>query len=64
MPEAIAAFQDCIRVAPEFDQAYLNMARVYVGLGKRQEAREVLRQLLERHPNHPTALKMVEQLTP
>lgn len=64
MPEAIAAFQNCIRVAPEFDQAYLNMARVYVGLGKRQEAREVLRQLLERHPNHPTALKMVEQLTP
>ena len=64
LPEAIAEFQDCIRVAPEFDEAYLNMARVYVALGKRREAREVLHQLLERHPNHPMALKMVEELTP
>jgi tetratricopeptide (TPR) repeat protein len=64
LPKAIAEFQDCIRVAPEFDEAYLNMARVYVALGKRREAREVLHQLLERHPNHPMALKMVEELTP
>jgi tetratricopeptide (TPR) repeat protein/thiol-disulfide isomerase/thioredoxin len=64
LPEAMAAFQDCIRVAPEFDEAYLNMARVYVALGKRQQAREILHQLLERHPNHPVALKMVEELTP
>jgi tetratricopeptide (TPR) repeat protein len=64
LPEATVAFQECIRVAPEFDEAYLNMARVYVALGKRSEAREILRQLLERHPNHPVALKMVEELTP
>ena len=64
LPEAIAAFQDCVRVAPDFEEAYLNMARVYIAQGKRREALEVLQQLLERHPDHPAALKMVEELTP
>ena len=27
--QAVASFEECIRVAPEFDQAYLNLARVY-----------------------------------
>ena len=28
--EAVASFEECIRVAPGFDQSYLNLARVYV----------------------------------
>ena len=27
--QAVASFEECIRVAPAFDQAYLNLARVY-----------------------------------
>jgi Flp pilus assembly protein TadD len=37
--EGLTAFRDPIRIAPEFEAAYLNMARVYIALGNRQEAR-------------------------
>ncbi len=60
--EAIASFQECIRVAPAFDQAYLNLARVYVLRGERDQGREVLNDLLKRHPDHAQAKQMLEQL--
>ena len=41
--EAVASFEQCIRVAPAFDQAYLNLARVYAIEGAREKARAVLR---------------------
>ena len=34
--EAVASFEECIRVAPAFDQSYLNLARVYAGGHARQ----------------------------
>jgi FimV-like protein len=49
-------------VAASFDQAYLNLARAYVAAGERQKAQEILRELLDRQPEHPTARKMLEQL--
>ncbi len=55
-------FEQCIRVAPAFDQAYLNLARVYALEGARDKARGVLRKLLEQHPGHPQAEQMLEQL--
>jgi len=60
--QAVANFQESIRVAPDFDQAYLNLARVHAIEGNLDEARNVLRELLKRHPNHPAALNMMEQL--
>ncbi len=35
--EAVASFEQCIRVAPAFDQAYLNLARVYALEGARRQ---------------------------
>jgi tetratricopeptide (TPR) repeat protein len=60
--EAVASFEQCIRVAPDFDQAYLNLARVYALEGARDRARGLLQDLLQRHPEHPQAKQMLEQL--
>ncbi len=61
--QATAAFEECIRMAPTFDQGYLNLAKVYVAAGERQKAQQILRQLLERHPDHSLARSALEQLT-
>jgi tetratricopeptide (TPR) repeat protein/peroxiredoxin len=62
--EAVASFEECIRVAPGFDQAYLNLARMYVLEGARDKARDVLRDLLKQHPDHPQGKQMLQQLQP
>ncbi len=60
--EAVKTFQESIRVAPSFDQAYLNLARVYADEDTPEKARAVLKDLLRQYPDHPTALRMLEQL--
>jgi FimV-like protein len=62
--QAVASFQQCIRVAPSFDQAYLNLARVYVLRGERDKARELLTELLNEVPEHAQAKQMLRQLEP
>jgi tetratricopeptide (TPR) repeat protein len=59
---AVASFELCIRVAPAFDQAYLNLARVYALEGARDKARVLLLELLKQHPDHAQAKQMLEQL--
>jgi len=49
-------------LAPAFDQAYLNLAKVYALEGAPQKARRVLQDLLQQHPDHPQAKQMLEQL--
>ena len=39
-------------MAPSFDQAYLNLARLYVVLKEKEKAREVLQALLHQQPQH------------
>jgi tetratricopeptide (TPR) repeat protein len=60
--DAVKSFEECMRIAPEFDQAYLNLARVYALEGDRERAREVLRALLSRHPDHAVAKKALADL--
>jgi len=60
--EAVASFQECIRVAPDFDQSYLNLARVHALEGDAAKARAILLELLKRHPGHPQAQTALEQL--
>jgi Flp pilus assembly protein TadD len=62
--EAVATFEECIRVAPGFDQSYLNLARVYIVEGTTDKARSVLLELLKQHPNHAQAQGMLAQLSP
>jgi Flp pilus assembly protein TadD len=60
--EAVASFEECIRVAPSFDQSYLNLARVYSIEGATEKARTVLLDLLKQHPDHAPGQKMLQQL--
>jgi Flp pilus assembly protein TadD len=60
--EAVASFEECIRLAPEFDQSYMNLARVYALEGAPDKARTVLDNLLKQHPDHPGAKKLLEEL--
>jgi Flp pilus assembly protein TadD len=60
--EAVASFEACIRVAPAFDQSYLNLARVYLIEGAPEKARTILLELLKQHPNHAQAQNMLAQL--
>jgi Flp pilus assembly protein TadD len=62
--EAVASFEECMRVAPAFDQSYLNLARVYAIEGTPEKARAVLLELLKQHPGHELAQRMIEQLGP
>jgi TolA-binding protein len=60
--DAVKSFEECIRVAPDFDQAYLNLARVYALEGDRDKARAVLQALLNRHPDNALAKKALADL--
>src|SRR5258708_35023086 len=48
--DAVAKFEECIRVAPGFEQSYLNLARAYVVESVPEKARGVLVELLKQHP--------------
>jgi tetratricopeptide (TPR) repeat protein len=60
--QAVASFEQCIRVAPGFDQAYLNLARVYALEGARDKARGLLLDLLKQHPGHAQAEQLLEKV--
>jgi tetratricopeptide (TPR) repeat protein len=62
LSEAEAVLEECVRAAPSFDVAYLNLAKAYVATGRREEAQGILRQLLEVHPGHPGALQALQEL--
>ena len=59
---AEAQFKTCIRVAPNFDQPYLNLARLYVMQNDKEKAREVLLELLRVQPQHRGAQQALEML--
>src|SRR5258708_12322291 len=60
--DGVASFEECIRVAPGFDQSYLNLARVYGLEGSPDKAKSVLLDLLKRHPGHLQAPHALQQL--
>jgi Flp pilus assembly protein TadD len=62
--EAKKSFGESIRVAPEFEQAYLNLARVYAIEGDKARARTTLEKLLKVHPEQVQARKELEELKP
>jgi FimV-like protein len=60
--EAIAALRYGIQVAPDEEMFYLNLARVYVAMGDRAKARDVLQQCLSRRPESAMAKKGLAEL--
>jgi FimV-like protein len=61
-PEAEEKFKVCIQEAPNFDQAYLNLARLYLVLNDKEKARAVLQALLQKQPQHKMAQQMLQLL--
>jgi Flp pilus assembly protein TadD len=61
-PEAEEKFKTCIREDPEFDQAYLNLARLYLVLNEKEKARSILQALLQLQPQHRMAQQMLQML--
>lgn len=61
--EAVSQFLECIRAAPEFDQPYLNLANLYLRMNQKMEAQDILRALLQQHPDHPQAKKVMEAMS-
>jgi tetratricopeptide (TPR) repeat protein len=51
-PQAAQYFQDCLRLAPEFDQAMTGLAGALEAQGKPQEAIEWLQRALDRNPRN------------
>lgn len=60
--DAIAALRYGIRVGPQEEVLYLNLARIFVQQGDRARARDVLQQLQQEVPDSPVARKALDQL--
>ena len=60
--EAEQQFRKCVQQAPDFDQAYLNLARLYAVLNEKEKAQAVLKELLARQPQHKMAQQMLQML--
>ncbi len=55
-------FKTCIQAAPNFDQSYLNLARLYVMQKDKEKARRMLLELLRVQPQHRGAQQALEML--
>jgi Flp pilus assembly protein TadD/peroxiredoxin len=60
--EAEVEFKTGIRLAPTFDQSYLNLARLYALRNDKEQAKNVLRDLLRVQPENATAKQALETL--
>ena len=60
--QAVASFEECIRVAPEFSRCYMDLAQVYALDGMPEKARTILLRLLKQYPGDAQAQKALEQL--
>jgi FimV-like protein len=60
--DSIAAFRYGIKTNPDDDELYLNLARIYVTMGEREQARGVLNALMEQKPGNATATKALREL--
>jgi tetratricopeptide (TPR) repeat protein/peroxiredoxin len=60
--DAEEKFRACIQAAPNFDQAYLNLARLYVLLNDNEKAKATLQELLRLQPQHKVAQQALEML--
>jgi Tfp pilus assembly protein PilF len=60
--QAEEQFKTCVRVAPDFDQAYLNLARLYAMRGDKNAARAIVQDLLRIQPENAGARQAMELL--
>ena len=59
--EAIGLLEDFIAKAPQFEGAYVTLAKIHFNADRPQEGIAVLQRLLQRNPKHPVALELLKQ---
>jgi CubicO group peptidase (beta-lactamase class C family) len=62
LPEAIDIFKLGLAVHPESDRLYYGLAFVYTRSGDKTQATENVRRCLELNPEHPEAIKLLNEL--
>ncbi len=60
--QAEEQFKTCIRLTPSFDQSYLNLARLYMMRGDKENARQIVSELLRLQPENAGAKQALEVL--
>jgi Tfp pilus assembly protein PilF len=60
--DAVASFEQAVQASPDFDQPYLNLARVHLIERDKDAARVILQKLLIQKPNHAAALQMLSEI--
>jgi Tfp pilus assembly protein PilF len=60
--EAVKLLERAVQAQPDFDQAYLNLARIHVSESRNTDARRVLETLLSRQPRHSLARTMLNRI--
>ena len=59
---AIGAFRKAVSLDPRGQPARLNLARLYLKLGREARARSVLKAYLEIEPGNPKAIKLLDSI--
>ncbi|MBB5327971.1 FG-GAP-like repeat-containing protein [Tunturiibacter gelidoferens] len=59
--EALDQFEECRRLAPDFDRPYINSALAYRASGQSTKANEVLQEFLIRHPDNTDVRNLLEK---
>jgi tetratricopeptide (TPR) repeat protein len=60
--DALAAFEDALRMKPDFARAHFNVGYTLLRMGREQEAVDPLRRALEIDPDHARARQELERL--
>jgi tetratricopeptide (TPR) repeat protein len=60
--EALARFEECHRLAPDFDRPVINAALIYNTEGRPTNARKVLEEFLTRHPDNADVRSALEKM--
>ena len=60
--EAFECFDRCLRMAPDYDRPFLNIASIYQQRGQRQQAQDVLKSFLQRHPDNTELAQALQSL--
>jgi Flp pilus assembly protein TadD len=62
--EAIRVLERFLAEAPQFEDAYVTLAKIHLRDGRSREGLAVLERLLQRNPTHPVALELVREWKP
>jgi tetratricopeptide (TPR) repeat protein len=62
--EAVALLETFLVKNPQFENAYVTLAKIHFSRERRPEGIRVLERLLQRNPAHPTGLELLRQWKP